>query len=101
MFITSRTVICTIKLIISYFKDSCHPTIRPIIARARLSCQNRILTKIPNGCGYDPRILFRHLWGGRFQMPVIGRRKITGGNGRGPSGRNVLIFFGYGSFLVR
>ena len=27
-------------------------------------------------------ILHGHLWGGRFQMPVIGERQVTGGNGR-------------------
>jgi hypothetical protein len=46
-------------------------------------------------------ISHEHLWGGRFQMPVTEERQITGGNGRKPSGRKVLIFFGYGRFLAR
>ena len=31
-------------------------------------------------------ILRRHLWGGRFQIAVLGERQVTGVNGRGPSG---------------
>jgi len=31
-------------------------------------------------------ILPGHLWGGRFQMAVVGERQVTGENGRGPSG---------------
>jgi hypothetical protein len=42
-----------------------------------------------------------HLWGERFQMWVTGERRVSGGNGRNPSGRKVLIFYGYGRFLAR
>ena len=35
---------------------------------------------------YHLVILRGHLWGGRFQMPVIGERQFNGGNGRNPSG---------------
>jgi hypothetical protein len=36
-------------------------------------------------------ILRGHLLGGGFQMSVMGERQVTGGNGRSPSGRKVLI----------
>ena len=34
-------------------------------------------------------------------MVVIGEGQVTGENGRNPSGRKVLIFFGYRRFLAR
>jgi len=34
---------------------------------------------------YHLDILRGHLWGGRFQMAVIGERSVTSGNGKGPS----------------
>ena len=49
---------------------------------------------------YHLVILRGHLWGGRFQMSVMGERQVTGGNGRGPSGRKVLIISEYGRFLA-
>jgi hypothetical protein len=57
--------------------------------------------RLPRGAVYDLHILSWHQWGGRFQMSVIGERQVTGGNGRNPSGRKVLIFFGYGRFLAK
>jgi len=41
-----------------------------------------------------------HLWGVGFQMAGVGERQISGGNGRGPSGQEGLIWFEYGSFLA-
>ena len=43
---------------------------------------------------YHLVIWHRHLWGGRFQMPMIEERQVTGGNGRDPLGRKVLIISG-------
>jgi hypothetical protein len=43
---------------------------------------------------FDLLILPEHLWRGRFQMPVKGERQVTGGNGRNPSGQEVLIWSG-------
>ena len=36
-------------------------------------------------------ILHRHLWGGRFQMSVIGERQVAGGNGRNPQTEKSLV----------
>ena len=45
-----------------------------------------------------------HLWGGRFQMAVIGERQVTGevtgGNGGNPSGQKGLLISGYGGFWL-
>jgi len=49
---------------------------------------------------FDIIIWHGHLWGGRFQMAVIGERQGAGGNGRGPSGQEGLIWFEYGRFLA-
>jgi hypothetical protein len=52
-------------------------------------------------------ILYGHLWGGTFQMSVIGGRQVTGGNGRNPSGQkhgyslNIEGFWLTDKFLVR
>jgi len=35
---------------------------------------------------YHLVILHGHLWGGRFQMAVVGERQVTGENVRNPSG---------------
>jgi hypothetical protein len=43
---------------------------------------------------YHLVILHGHLWGGRFQMVVIRKGRVTGGNGMKPSGRKGLIWFG-------
>jgi len=43
-----------------------------------------------NAC-YHLVILRWHLWGGRFQMSVMGERQVTGWIGRGPSGQEGLI----------
>jgi hypothetical protein len=45
-------------------------------------------------------ILHGHLWGGRFQMAVIGERQVTGGNGMNPSGQEGWISSEYGRFLA-
>ena len=38
---------------------------------------------LPRGnASFDIIIWHGHLWGGRFQMAVIGERQVTGGNGR-------------------
>jgi hypothetical protein len=50
---------------------------------------------------FDLLILLGHLWGGRFQMSVIGERQLTGGNGANPSSRKVSIRNGDGRFLAR
>ena len=39
-------------------------------------------------------ILHGHLWGGIFQMAVIGGRQGTGGNGMNPSGQEGWISSG-------
>jgi len=46
-------------------------------------------------------MLHGHLWGARFQMPVIGERQVTGGNGRNFSGREGWISPEYESFLAQ
>jgi hypothetical protein len=42
-----------------------------------------------------------HLWGGRFQMAVIEKRQVNGGNGRDASGQAGWMCSGYGRFLAR
>jgi hypothetical protein len=54
---------------------------------SKLSCQNRIFSKNPSNCGYDPHIWRISLWGGSFQMAVAGERQFTGGKGRNHSGQ--------------
>jgi hypothetical protein len=44
---------------------------------------------------YHLVILQCHLWGEKSQMPAIGGRQITGGNGANPSSRKVSIRNGY------
>ncbi|MBU4232709.1 MAG: hypothetical protein KKF43_09285 [Proteobacteria bacterium] len=49
---------------------------------------NSLLAMIDNyhlsreNASFDIIIWHPHLWGGRFQMAVIGERQVTGGNGR-------------------
>jgi hypothetical protein len=41
-----------------------------------------------------------HLWGGRFQMSVMGERQVSDGNVKNSSGQEVLVWTVYGRFLA-
>ena len=58
----------------------------------RLPCKN---------ASYHLVILCGHLWGGKFQVALIEKPQVTGGNGANPSSRKVSIRNGYGRFLAR
>jgi len=71
---------------------------RQIIAKYLAMVDNYHLPR--ENASFDIIIWHGHLWGGRFQMSVIGERQVTGGNGRNPTGRKVLMCSGYGRFLA-
>jgi hypothetical protein len=41
---------------------------------------------------FDFLILHQHLWGGRFQMSMVGERQIIRGKGRSFAGQEVWIW---------
>jgi hypothetical protein len=60
-----------------------------------------IITLPRKNASYHLVILRGHLWGGRFQVALIGERQVAGGNGRNPSGQEGYISSEYGRFLAR